>query len=129
MIGTLVVDLTESSRKKINACRPASLDDVHRLPGLIAFSPRMAAEQRELKTFLGHHLYQHARVARMTAKARRIVTDLFQAFTESPKLLPTQYLSPQQPDAARAIADYIAGMTDRYAILEHSRLFEPSERT
>ena len=70
------------------------------------------------------HLYRHYKVMRMTAKARRIVRELFTAFIEDPRLLPPDYRRDGLSLQARAIADYIAGMTDRYAIREHHRLFD-----
>jgi dGTPase len=89
-----------------------------------------------LKSFLREQLYTHYKVRRMTSKARRIVRELFDAFFTDPALMPDEHEArtrqePVQGPAgrARAVADYIAGMTDRYAILEHSRLFDPSERT
>ncbi len=87
----------------------------------------MKAEQHTLKTFLRSHLYQHYQVLRMTNKARRIVADLFGAFMDDPRLLPPQYLERARTERPRAIADYIAGMTDRYAIKEHRRLFAVGE--
>ena len=82
-----------------------------------------AMEQLELKRFLHENLYRHYRVARMSSKARRIVTELFNAFLAEPRLLPPEFQARAGEDKTRAIADYIAGMTDRYAILEHRRLF------
>jgi dGTPase len=127
MISSLVVDLTEHSRKQIRRHRPTSLEDVRRQPTLIAFSATVKDEQQELQRFLRQHLYQHYQVVRMTAKAQRIVTDLFQAFVTSPRLLPAQYQGSPQTDVAHTAADYIAGMTDRYAIREHRRLFAVDE--
>jgi dGTPase len=83
----------------------------------------MRADQLELKHFLHENLYRHYRVARMASKARRIVTDLFEAFLAEPELLPPEFQARAGEDKARATADYVAGMTDRYAILEHRRLF------
>ena len=83
----------------------------------------MRAEQLELKRFLNEKLYRHYRVARMSSKARRIVTELFGAFLAEPTLLPPEFQSRASDDKPRAIADYIAGMTDRYAMLEHRRIF------
>jgi len=127
MISSLVVDLTEHGRKQIRRHRPASLDDVRRLPTLITFSTTVKDEQQELKHFLRQHLYQHYQVVRMTAKAQRVVTDLFQAFVAAPRLLPPQYQGTPQTAVARTVADYIAGMTDRYAMREHRRLFAVDE--
>ena len=123
MIGTLVTDLIRQSARNIRDCDPRNLDDVRTAPPLIAFSGKICNEQQELKRFLRSNLYQHYRVARMSAKARRILTDLFGAFLEDPKLLPPEFQVRASENAPRAISDYIAGMTDRYAILEYRRLF------
>ena len=123
MINALVVDLTEESRRRIAAAAPADIDAVREAPTLAAFSASMRAEADELKAFLHDHLYRHYRVMRMSAKARRIVTDLFNAFVEEPRLLPSDHQKRAGVAAPRAIADYVAGMTDRYAIKEHRRLF------
>ena len=84
----------------------------------------MHAEHRALKRFLSEHLYHHYQVLRMTTKARRIIHDLFAAFVAEPRLLPPQYqLMATTESVTRATADYIAGMTDRYSMKEHRRLF------
>jgi len=127
MISTLVVDLIRQSIANIKAHAPHSVDDVRAAPLLIAFSAATEREQQELKQFLRLNLYQHHRVARMTNKARRIVTDLFHAFLAEPRLLPPQYREQATLERARTVADYIAGMTDRYAIREHQRLFAVDE--
>ncbi len=123
MIDTLVTDLIRQSAATIRDFAPASLEDVRRAPPMIRFSERIQKEQAELKQFLRINLYRHYRVSRMSSKARRIITDLFQAFLAEPGLLPPEFQSRAQADTPRAIADYIAGMTDRYAIVEHRRLF------
>lgn len=123
MISTLVSDLTNQSAANIRAQAPKSVDDVRRSPAMIAFSARIEKEQLELKQFLRLNLYQHYRVARMSSKARRIITELFNALLAEPKLLPPDFQSRARDGKPRAIADYIAGMTDRYAMLEHRRLF------
>ncbi len=127
MINTLVSDLTETSRRLIAERRPASLEEVRDAPPLIAFSEVVRAEQQELKVFLRRHLYQHYRVARMSNKARRIVRELFDAFLGDARLLPPEFQGRAETDLPRAIADYVAGMTDRYAIREHRRLFTVEE--
>ena len=127
MINTLVTDLTERSRALIAEHEPENVDQVRLAPPLIAFSPGISEEQRELKVFLRKHLYQHYRVARMSNKAKRIVRDLFQAFVADSRLLPPEFQSRAQADLPRAIADYVAGMTDRFAIREHRRLFAVEE--
>jgi len=116
-----------------DAARPASA-----ALALLCGQPHGAAEhgakflaiqrqQQELKQFLRLNLYQHHQVARMTNKARRIVADLFSAFVAEPRLLPPQYHEQASADPARTVADYIAGMTDRYAMREHRRLFAVDE--
>ncbi|MBN9476974.1 MAG: deoxyguanosinetriphosphate triphosphohydrolase [Bordetella sp. SCN 67-23] len=123
MINTLIIDLTETTAARIAGHQPASIDDVRRAPPLAGFSPEVKAEAEELKVFLRDNLYRHYRVLRMTTKAKRVLRDLFIAFLEDPRLLPPQYQARANVDQPRAIADYIAGMTDRYAIKEHRRLF------
>ena len=123
MINTLIVDLTEESSRRIDAAAPASIDDVRQSAPLIAFSGSLRAEADELKRFLHDNLYRHYRVMRMTTKAKRIVRELFAAFYDEPRLLPVDHQARAAQDKARAIADYVAGMTDRYAILEHRRLY------
>lgn len=123
MINAQVVDLVAEARSRIEAAAPNSIEAVRGGPELVAYSDAMRAEQRTLKQFLRDELYRHYQVLRMTAKARRIVAELFGAFHGDPKLLPPQYQSMAKDDRARAIADYIAGMTDRYAMREHRRLF------
>jgi dGTPase len=127
MIDTLVTDLIGTSARNIRRAAPASIDDVRRAPALIGFSARTLAESRELKRFLHDNLYRHPRVLRTSAKARRIVSDLFGAFLAKPGLLPPDFQARAREDTPRAIADYIAGMTDRYAIREHQRLFATEE--
>ncbi|MEO7725995.1 MAG: deoxyguanosinetriphosphate triphosphohydrolase [Burkholderiales bacterium] len=127
MIGTLVMDLTRQSAKNIKTHAPRDADDVRAAPMLIAFSAAVQREQQGLKRFLRINLYQHHQVARMTNKARRIIHDLFHAFFNEPRLMPAQYHAAAALDAARTVADYIAGMTDRYAIREYRRLFAVDE--
>jgi dGTPase len=127
MIGTLVTDLVRSSAANIRAAAPASIEEVRLASPLIAFSARIREESLELKRFLHDNLYRHYRVVRMSAKARRIVADLYAAMATDIRLLPPEFQARAGEDAPRAIADYIAGMTDRYAILEHRRLFSIEE--
>jgi dGTPase len=132
MIDTLVSDLITTSREALKAAGVDSLDAVRRSPEpLIRFSPDVARENRELKRFLRQNLYHHHRVYRMTVKAQRIVSDLFQAFMEDTKLLPENFQAhvrrlaeDEENGLARGIADYVAGMTDRYAIHQHQRVFD-----
>ena len=127
MIGTLVTDLFRASAEAIRKAAPASIEEVRLAPPLIGFSPRIREESLELKRFLRDNLYRHYRVVRTSAKARRIVGDLFGAMLADPRLLPPEFQARARDDAPRAIADYVAGMTDRYAILEHRRLFSIEE--
>lgn len=129
MINALVDDLIQQSRANIRHAEVKTIDDVRNAPPLIAFSEAIKTEAQELKRFLRTNLYHHYQVNRMTSKARRIVTDLFDIFTAGPELLPLDYqTSGGDLDAqARKVADYIAGMTDRYAMREYRRLFAVDE--
>jgi dGTPase len=128
MIGALVTDLLDESARRIAAAAPQTLDEVRAAPAMIAFTGAMQAENRALKVFLREHLYQHYQVLRMTSKARRIIHDLFDTFVADPRLLPPQYRDmAESVGLERATADYIAGMTDRYAIREYRRLYSVSE--
>jgi len=127
MINTLVTDLIHQSESNITKLAPAVLDDVRNAPVLIAYSPEINEQQRVLKNFLRINLYRHYRVLRMSAKAQRIISDLFGIFMKDSRLLPPQFQSLAEQDRARAVADYIAGMTDRYAIREHRRIFAVEE--
>ena len=123
MINTLVLDLTHTTQARIREQAPQSVDDVRAGPPLAAFSPAIRAQADALKQFLLHNLYRHSQVMRMMGKARRVVRELFQAFLDDPRLLADEYRREDPIEQARAIADYIAGMTDRYAIREHRELF------
>lgn len=136
MINALIIDLIDTSRERIRATGVQSVEEVRIAGPLIAFSDGMRAEALLLKRFLRKNLYQHYQVNRMTSKARRIVTELFEIFMSEPVLLPPAYqiALAEGVDAdkhrelqARSVADYIAGMTDRYAMREHRRLFTIDE--
>ncbi len=130
MINTLVSDLIRQSERNIAERNPATIDEVRGAAAMIAFSPEMNEQQQALKSFLHTHLYRHYRVMRMSVKAQRIVSDLFGVFMSDSRLLPPQFQSPAgrpETERARAVADYIAGMTDRYAIREHRRIFAAEE--
>ena len=138
MIDWLVNDLVDASRRAIADAAPASVEDVRARPTpLLRFGDEVAAEHLELKRYLRQHLYRHYKVLRMTTKAGRVVRELFDAMQGDPDLMPTEHQQAArrleavdgETGRARAVADYIAGMTDRYAILEHRRLYDPSERT
>jgi dGTPase len=127
MINTLVVDLAEQTRANIAAHHPETLDDIRACPPLAAFSPGVREQSLELKRFLFRNLYRHYRVVRMSEKAQRLIRELFGAFVQEPKLLPPEFQGRAESDLPRAVCDYIAGMTDRYAILEHHRIFDIEE--
>ncbi len=127
MIDETVTDMIENSQKLIAASGVASIDDVrHQSRPLVGYSERMDVLTLELKRFLRLDLYAHPRVKEMSARAAKTVRELFQTFSESPRLLPAEYQERMSQSGhagdARIIADYVAGMTDRYAIREHTRL-------
>ncbi len=124
IINALIVDLIATTRAGIAEAAPQNIDDVRAAPALVSFSEPMREDARVLKRFLFDNLYRHYLVMRMSAKARRIIDDLFCAFLDDPRLLPPQYQAKSSPEEQpRWIAHYIAGMTDRYAIKEHRRIF------
>jgi dGTPase len=127
MINTLVSDLIKHSERNISAQEITTIEDVRGAPAMIANSAEVDEQQHELKNFLRIHLYRHYRVLRMSAKAQRIISDLFGIFMADSRLLPPQFQGFAEHDRARAVADYIAGMTDRYAIREHRRIFAVEE--
>jgi dGTPase len=138
MINHIVVDLIRTSQARLEAARPASIDEVRVQPQpLIALGEEAREEHTELMQFLRERLYRHYKVLRMTTKARRVLQELFQAFLADIHLMPPEHreaaargeAAQGSAGRARAVADYIAGMTDRYAILEHRRIFDPAERT
>ncbi|HEX5344137.1 MAG TPA: deoxyguanosinetriphosphate triphosphohydrolase [Duganella sp.] len=129
LITALADDLIATSSERIAEAAPKHIDDVRAAPPLIRFSDGMRKDATELKRFLYANLYRHYKVGRMRVKASRIVRELFEAFMAEPALLPPDYQdkSGDVNKVARKIADYIAGMTDRYAIREHRRLFSLDE--
>ena len=138
MINHQVVDLLQTSEHLLAEASPATIEEVRLRPSpLIRFSDDMKTRHAELKRFLRQHLYRHFRVQRMSNKAQRMVRELYEAFFSDPWLLPPDYqkLAANQEAGmgkagrARIVADYIAGMTDRFAILEHQRLFHPPQLT
>ncbi len=138
MINYIVLDFIHSTQAQLEAARPRTIEDVRASPKTLAtLSDGCREEHLELKAFLREHVYRHYKVLRMTTKARRVLQELFEAFFKDLSLMPPEHRAHSvQAEAAqgaagraRGVADYIAGMTDRYAILEHRRLFEPGERT
>jgi dGTPase len=128
LIDIMVADLLTETRRRLSAADPRSADDVRALDHpVVAFSDAMAANDKALKSFLFKRMYRHYKVNRMTAKAKRVVHDLFAQFFEEPDCLPDEWRARADgagtPRTARVVADYIAGMTDGYALREHARLF------
>ena len=122
MIDDLVVDLIAESRRRIEAAAPASLDEVRAAPPLVAFSSAMRERSAQLKRFLHAGLYRHPRVDEAMGRARGVVRRLFDAYAADPSQLPAEHRERVQAIGMRAVADYIAGMTDRFALREHARL-------
>ena len=138
MINRQVVDLIDTTKANLVIAKPESIDSIRNHPADLAhFSAEMLEMNLELKRFLRTHMYAHYRVHRMSAKAAHIIQQLFNAFLNDPKLLNPKYqqivIQKEQKHAelgkARAVADYIAGMTDRYAIAEYEKIFNPAELT
>ncbi len=138
IINYLVVDLIENSMQLIREAGVSSIEDVRQADSvLIAYSESVREESLLLKRFLRNQLYNHFRVRRMSQKSMHMLKQMFDAFISDPRLLPPQYqekISQQNSsegaqDIARTVADYLAGMTDRYALLEFQRLFSPESPT
>ena len=123
MINTLIVDLTVETSARLKAAGVMSVDDVRRSPPLVGNSAEITRQARQLKQFLFAELYRHYRVMRMANKAQRVISGMFTAFFDDPRLLPPPYQAAEPDRQPRLIAHYIAGMTDRYALKEYRRLF------
>jgi len=130
LIGFLILDLVEQTQTSIDTAGVKSLGEVReREANLVMFSTDTAARNRELKAFLYKNLYRHYKVERMRIKAERFLTMLFENYLENPTLLPNSYQDKYELyGRERVVCDYIAGMTDRYALDEYKRLFDPYER-
>ncbi len=131
MIGALVNDLIGTSQARVERLAPRTIDDIRsQKSALIGFSEPFVEAQRALKQFLREHLYRHPKVTRMTEQAHEIVTTLFTVFVADPSLMPAEHSgrariaheSQGAAGSARAVADYIAGMTDRFALQTHESL-------
>jgi len=130
LINRLVTDLAQTSAARLEAAGVASVEDVRRRPErLVGFSAPTEKMALELKTLLSREFYQHPRVLRASERAERILGDLFHAYRSDPARLPSHVRERSGKDGElRAIADYIAGMTDRFAVDEHQKLFDPTVR-
>jgi dGTPase len=130
VINAFATDMIEESRRRLHALDPADADAVRRAEQpVVAFSPAMAEANRAVKEFLFAHMYRHWRVNRMTNKARQVTEDLFGILHGDVSMLPDGWRAVagegDGPRAALTVADYIAGMTDRFALEEHRRLTDP----
>ena len=130
IINRCAQDLIGSSLRQLEEARVASVDDVRRAGRrLIAYAPEMAERVKELKDFLLKNMYRHYRVVRMGDKAGRILRDLFLSYVREPGQLPPRFQEQIERDGVhRVVCDYIAGMTDRFAVDEHQKLFDPTVR-
>ena len=130
MIGMEIEDVIKSTNQKLEKEKVSSAEELQKLPhNVISFSPELGKSNRELKDFLFKNLYQNHRVIRMQVKAESIISDLFFAYQKEPFMLPDHIHSGiEEKGLERSICDYIAGMTDRFAIEEHQKIFDPSER-
>ncbi|MDH3550319.1 MAG: deoxyguanosinetriphosphate triphosphohydrolase [Gammaproteobacteria bacterium] len=127
MIGTVVTDLIEETRRQIDASGVQSIDDVREQGDpLVNMSPQVYEQHVSLKKFLNKHLYRHEQKLEMTRRAQGIVADLFNAYSDDVSLMPSQFAEAaaklDEVARARVIADFIAGMTDRYAMAAHEEL-------
>ncbi len=129
MIGAMVEDVIAETGRNVERHKVASSDDVRGMErALVAFSPQMAADLGRLRLFLTERMYRHWRVNRTRSQARRLLADMFQLFMAQPDVLPPEWFARVteggEIERARGVCDYIAGMTDRFAIEEHKRLFQ-----
>jgi dGTPase len=120
MLSAQVYDVIDATRAAIAAAAPATPDDVRRCAPIVRFSEAMAVRSSGLKTFLLHNLYRHPQVLATTGQAKDVVRELFGAYVRQPAQMPPDFAA--RANVPRAVADYIAGMTDRFAAREHERL-------
>jgi dGTPase len=129
IINRQATDLVETASRTIKEKAVESAEDVRSAGPLARFSPEMEAKNQELKRFLRENLYEHYRVLRMADKADRILKGLFELYRRDVRLLSPHFaMELERVDAERLICDYIAGMTDRFALDEYKKLFDPFEK-
>jgi dGTPase len=128
LIGIEVTDLVQSTHERLRDSNVKSVEELQRLSyNVIGFSEDMHRRNRQLKDLLYKQMYRHYRVVRMSVKAERIITDLYKTYQSEPAILPQHFQEAiEERGIERTISDYIAGMTDRYAIEEHQKLFDPT---
>ena len=127
LIGNMITDCLIETKRRLREFKPNSAKDIRDMgTPIVGFSGKMLKVEQSLKEFLGKHMYRHNRVTNMTNRAKRVVEELFIRFFENPDLLPIEWQQRGrgggEDKVARSVADYIAGMTDRFALDEHSRL-------
>jgi dGTPase len=120
MLSQQVYDVIDATRVKLDEHRPHSADEARQCPPLLRFGQPMREASTALKRFLFKELYRHEQVNDTTARAKQVLTELFAAYVAQPDTMPADFA--QRADLHRAVADYIAGMTDRFAVREHERL-------
>ena len=120
MLSAQVDDVVDATQASVGQAGPATADDVRACEPLVRFSEKMRVRSAELKQFLLRNLYRHPQVMQTTRQARQVVRELFDAYCADPEQMPAGFAT--RADTARAVADYIAGMTDRFAGREHERL-------
>jgi dGTPase len=131
MIGAMVVDVIAETERRLESARPADAAALRALDRpMAAFSEAMRSRQSELKAFLAEHMYRHPRVTAKRDVARRVLHELFGYYRAALKRLPEGWrqaaMEADEARRARIVADYIAGMTDRYAVVEYNRVFDSS---
>ncbi|HRW31080.1 MAG TPA: dNTP triphosphohydrolase, partial [Emcibacteraceae bacterium] len=131
IISQLINDVINTTKHNLNELKPQSVDDIRHAGKTIAnFSDEMRNQDKTLKKFLMKNMYRHYKVNRMSSKARRVVNELFTLYLNEPDCLPTDWRQAtegkEEIEKARLVADFIAGMTDRFALLEHKRLYDTS---
>jgi dGTPase len=127
LITRMIEDVIAETGRRLRALAPGSVDDVrHSETAVGAFSPAMAEADRAIKSFLYPRMYRHERVMRIMGDAERVVCELFARYRSEPEDIPAEWAQTGEPgeEGLRLIADFIAGMTDRYALVEHARLFD-----
>lgn len=127
MIDRVVTDLIDETQRRLDAQQPASIEEVRKAgKPLVAMSDSVYAEHTALKRFLNEHLYRHEKKLEMTARVQAVVAELFACFMTDPGKMPAQFAtataSQDEAGRARVVADYVAGMTDRFALAEHERI-------
>jgi dGTPase len=130
LVGILVSDVIEATSERIKKSKASSALDLQKLDhNVIGYSEAMEKKNREIKDFLYSKLYRHHRVVRMAHKAEHVLNSLFKAYEKEADMLPEEFKSfVVERGLHRTICDYLAGMTDRYAIQEYERLFDPRSR-